>query len=46
MSISELSTLETSFNKLVETLIAKKLESEAFTVKLSSERSQFTRFNG
>lgn len=45
MSISELSTLETSFNKLVETLIAKKLESEAFTVKLSSERSQFTRFN-
>jgi predicted Zn-dependent protease len=45
MSISELSTLEISFNKLVETLIAKKLESEAFTVKLSSERSQFTRFN-
>jgi predicted Zn-dependent protease len=45
MILSELSALETSFNKLVETLVAKKVESEAFTVKLSSERSQFTRFN-
>ncbi|MBF2067953.1 MAG: TldD/PmbA family protein [Calothrix sp. C42_A2020_038] len=44
MSIT-VSALETSFNTLVETLIAKKLESEAFTIKLSSERSQFTRFN-
>ncbi len=45
MSIEELSTLETSFNKLVETLLAKKLETEEFTVKLNCERSQFTRFN-
>jgi predicted Zn-dependent protease len=40
-----MSNLETSFNKLVETLLAKKLDSEEFTVRLSSERSQFTRFN-
>ncbi len=45
MSIEELSNLETSFNKLVETLLAKKLDPEEFTAKLSSERSQFTRFN-
>ncbi|MBE9008463.1 TldD/PmbA family protein [Fortiea sp. LEGE XX443] len=41
----ELSTLEVSFNKLLETLLNKKAGDEAFTVKLSSERSQFTRFN-
>ncbi|MBW4560186.1 MAG: TldD/PmbA family protein [Mojavia pulchra JT2-VF2] len=45
MNIDELSGLEVSFNKLIETLIIKKNASEEFTVKLSSERSQFTRFN-
>ncbi|MDZ8186002.1 MAG: TldD/PmbA family protein [Nostoc sp. ChiSLP02] len=45
MKIEELSTLETSFNQLIETLLIKKAENEEFTVKLSSERSQFTRFN-
>ncbi|MEH2153772.1 TldD/PmbA family protein [Nostoc sp.] len=45
MKIEELSALEVSFNRLIETLLIKKAESEQFTVKLSSERSQFTRFN-
>ncbi|MCC5662814.1 TldD/PmbA family protein [Nostoc sp. CHAB 5784] len=45
MKIEELSALEVSFNQLIETLLIKKSESEQFTVKLSSERSQFTRFN-
>jgi len=45
MKIDELSALETSFNQLIETLIIKKTPTEEFTVKLSSERSQFTRFN-
>ncbi|MCC5646581.1 TldD/PmbA family protein [Nostoc sp. CHAB 5824] len=45
MKIEELSALEVSFNQLIETLLIKKGESEQFTVKLSSERSQFTRFN-
>ncbi|WP_026100083.1 TldD/PmbA family protein [Fortiea contorta] len=45
MTINELSTLEQSFNQLIETLLIKKAEGEEFTVKLSSERSQFTRFN-
>jgi predicted Zn-dependent protease len=45
MKIEELSALEVSFNQLIETLLIKKAESEQFTVKLSSERSQFTRFN-
>jgi predicted Zn-dependent protease len=45
MKNEELSTLENSFNRLVETLLEKKQETEQFTVKLSSERSQFTRFN-
>ncbi|MBE8997805.1 MULTISPECIES: TldD/PmbA family protein [unclassified Nostoc] len=45
MKIEELSALEVSFNRLVETLLIKKAENEQFTVKLSSERSQFTRFN-
>ncbi|MBG1245402.1 TldD/PmbA family protein [Nostoc sp. NZL] len=45
MKIEELSALEVSFNQLIETLLIKKGESEQFTVKLSSERSQFIRFN-
>ncbi|MDZ8225379.1 TldD/PmbA family protein [Nostoc sp. ChiVER01] len=45
MKIEELSALEVSFNQLIETLLIKKSETEQFTVKLSSERSQFTRFN-
>ncbi|MBN3886796.1 MULTISPECIES: TldD/PmbA family protein [unclassified Nostoc] len=45
MKIEELSALEISFNRLIETLLIKKAESEQFTVKFSSERSQFTRFN-
>ncbi len=45
MKQEELSTLEVSFNQLIETLLDKKEASEEFTVKLSSERSQFTRFN-
>jgi predicted Zn-dependent protease len=45
MKFEELSALEISFNRLVETLLLKKAESEDFTVKLSSEKSQFTRFN-
>lgn len=45
MKIDELSALEVSFNQLIETLLIKKLSTEEFTVKLHSERSQFTRFN-
>lgn len=45
MKIEEVSTLEASFNQLLETLLIKKAENEQFTIKLSSERSQFTRFN-
>ncbi|NWF60601.1 MAG: TldD/PmbA family protein [Fischerella sp.] len=45
MKHEELSTLEVSFNQLIETLLLKKQASEQFTVKLNSERSQFTRFN-
>jgi predicted Zn-dependent protease len=45
MKIEELSTLEKTFNQLVETLLIKKAETEQFTIRLSSERSQFTRFN-
>ncbi|MHC5829272.1 MAG: TldD/PmbA family protein, partial [Nostoc sp.] len=45
MKIQELSALEISFNRLIETLLIKKVENEQFTVRLSSERSQFTRFN-
>ncbi|MBW4634599.1 MAG: TldD/PmbA family protein [Iphinoe sp. HA4291-MV1] len=45
MKHEELSALEVSFNQLIETLLNKKEESEQFTIKLSSERSQFTRFN-
>ncbi len=45
MKKEELSALEISFNQLIETLLDKKAENEQFTAKLSSERSQFTRFN-
>jgi predicted Zn-dependent protease len=45
MRNEELTALEVSFNQLIETLLDKKEKSEDFTVKLSSERSQFTRFN-
>ncbi len=45
MKIEELSALEISFNRLIETLLIKKAENEQFTVRLSSEISQFTRFN-
>ncbi|BAY63268.1 hypothetical protein NIES22_33540 [Calothrix brevissima NIES-22] len=45
MKIDELSALETSFNQLIETLLIKKTATEEFTVKLNSERSQFSRFN-
>ncbi|WP_016948839.1 TldD/PmbA family protein [Anabaena sp. PCC 7108] len=45
MKITELSTLEKTFNQIVETLLIKKAENEHFTVRLSSESSQFTRFN-
>ncbi|WP_066376731.1 MULTISPECIES: TldD/PmbA family protein [unclassified Anabaena] len=41
----ELSTLEVSFNQILETLLTKKAENEQFTIKLKCERSQFTRFN-
>ncbi|MBE9211002.1 TldD/PmbA family protein [Nostoc sp. LEGE 06077] len=41
----ELTALESSFNQILETLLIKKLEGEEFTLKLGSERSQFTRFN-
>lgn len=45
MKIEELSMLEQTFNQLVETLLIKKAEGEYFTVRLNSEKSQFTRFN-
>lgn len=45
MKHEELSTLEVSFNQLIDTLLLKKAATEEFTVKLNSERSQFTRFN-
>ncbi|MBD2529190.1 TldD/PmbA family protein [Nostoc flagelliforme FACHB-838] len=45
MKVEELSALEVSFNRLIESLLIKKLENEQFTVRLSSEISQFTRFN-
>ncbi|MBR8832662.1 MAG: TldD/PmbA family protein [Stigonema ocellatum SAG 48.90 = DSM 106950] len=45
MKKQELSVLETCFNKLIEALLEKKEESEEFIAKLSSEQSQFTRFN-
>jgi predicted Zn-dependent protease len=45
MKLEELSTLEKTFNQLLETLLIKKAEHEYFTIRLSSEGSQFTRFN-
>jgi predicted Zn-dependent protease len=45
MRLVELSDLETNFNRLIETLLAKKRPTEEFTLRLSSEHSQFTRFN-
>lgn len=45
MKHEKLSGLEVSFNQLIDTLLVKKAESEQFTIKLSSESSQFTRFN-
>ncbi len=45
MKIVELSGLEISFHKIMETLLMEKAENEEFTLKLSSETSQFTRFN-
>ncbi|MTJ53260.1 TldD/PmbA family protein [Anabaena sp. UHCC 0253] len=45
MKIEELSTLEKTFNQLVEILLIKKAANEHFTVRVSSESSQFTRFN-
>ncbi|QOV23794.1 TldD/PmbA family protein [Anabaenopsis elenkinii] len=38
-------TLENSFNQLIETLLIQKTATEQFTLILSSEHSQFTRFN-
>jgi len=46
MEIEEISNLEASFNQLIDTLLLKKAANESFTVTLSSEKSQFTRFNG
>lgn len=45
MTKEKLFSLEASFNKLIESLLEKRGESEHFTAKLSSEQSQFTRFN-
>jgi predicted Zn-dependent protease len=45
MQIEELSILENNFNQLIEMLLTKKADSEHFTIRLNSERSQFTRFN-
>ncbi|NET00766.1 MAG: TldD/PmbA family protein [Sphaerospermopsis sp. SIO1G1] len=45
MKHEDLSILETNFDKLLEALLAKKLENEHFTIRLNSESSQFTRFN-
>ncbi|EFA72403.1 conserved hypothetical protein [Raphidiopsis brookii D9] len=39
------SKLEKNFHNLREILLSKKLDQEDFTINLSSERSQFTRFN-
>lgn len=45
MTVDDLSTLEASFNQLAEKLQTSKKPDEEFTLKLNSERSQFTRFN-
>ena len=41
----QVSALEVTFNRLIEVLLAKREQSEQFTLKLSSEQSQFVRFN-
>ncbi|TAF06087.1 MAG: TldD/PmbA family protein [Nostocales cyanobacterium] len=46
MKITELSTLEKTFDQLLESILQKKAETEHFTIRLNSESSQFTRFNG
>ncbi|MEC4812645.1 MAG: TldD/PmbA family protein [Scytonema sp. PMC 1069.18] len=45
MKEEDITALEVSFNQLIESLLEKIEASEQFTVKLNSERSQFTRFN-
>ena len=45
MNKENISALETCFNQLIANLLDKKETSEYFTLKLSSEFSQFTRFN-
>ncbi|WP_088240161.1 TldD/PmbA family protein [Calothrix rhizosoleniae] len=45
MKNEEISALEVSFNQLTATLLEKKQIDEHFTLKLSWEQSQFTRFN-
>lgn len=45
MTNPEPSTLEISFNQLIETLLIKKAKTEEFTVRLGSENTQFSRFN-
>ncbi|MFM5980418.1 MAG: TldD/PmbA family protein, partial [Sphaerospermopsis kisseleviana] len=45
MNLEDISILETNFDHLIETLLEKKSADEHFTVRLNSERSQFTRFN-
>ncbi|KST66411.1 TldD/PmbA family protein [Mastigocoleus testarum] len=45
MNKENISVLETCFNQLIESLLEKKATSEEFILKLSSEFSQFTRFN-
>ncbi len=45
MKNEEISALEVSFNALAATLLDKKQTDEHFTLKLTWEQSQFTRFN-
>lgn len=45
MNKENISVLETCFNQLIANLLDEKEASEYFTLKLSSEFSQFTRFN-
>ncbi len=45
MTKEQLTALEVSFDQLIASLLEKREESEHFTAKLSSEQSQFTRFN-
>ena len=46
MTTEKLVNLETTFERLLEALLDKKLENEHFIIRLVSEISQFTRFNG